>query len=426
MSILLKNTTFIDHQSFEFIPCHVFVSDSLKGKLSILKSVTKELPKADTVIDCSKKFVTRSFACGHHHAYSALATGMPSPKKTPFDFMDTLRYIWWTLDVCLDQELIEISAMATAIACARNGVTFVIDHHSSPKAIKGSLDIIAKAFDKVGIAHLLCYENSDRNGSKGIIEGFQETEDYLSRKQSLIGLHASFTLSDKTLNQAAELMQKYKTGIHIHIAEDSADQRDCVKKYHKRIVDRLEDFGFLSSTKTILGHCLHISEIEREMIAESGVWIAQNTESNLNNKVGFFNSGQIARNVMLGTDGMHSDMMKSAKAAFFVGQNFDTTSYSDTYRRLRNVHRYIDENNFAGDDANNLVVLDYNPHTEFNQQNFLGHFMFSLESKHIQHVIANGKLIVNDRKVVNVSEEDVFVQSRKLSVKLWQRMEKKS
>jgi len=117
-------------------------------------------------------------------------------------------------------------------------------------------------------------------------------------------------------------------------------------------------------------------------------------------------------------------MLKSAKTSFFVGQNFDSIDYGETYRRFRNVHRYIDENNFTGDGENNLVVLDYNPPTEINASNFLSHFIFSLETKHIQHVISNGKLIVNNRKVLTVNEEDVFNQSRELSKKLWEKMGK--
>ena len=72
--------------------------------------------------------------------------------------------------------MIEASALATAIACAKAGSTFVIDHHASPNHIEGSLDIIAKAFDRVGVSHLLCYEITDRDGLDKAEEGLHETE----------------------------------------------------------------------------------------------------------------------------------------------------------------------------------------------------------------------------------------------------------
>ncbi len=422
MSVLLLNTLYLDSTTFELIPCHIFVEEGHKGRVVLHSLQGTDTPGADTLLDCNRKIVTRSFGCGHHHVYSALATGMGAPKKIPVNFEETLKYIWWTLDVCLDAEMIEASALATAIACAKNGVTFVIDHHSSPSHIKGSLDIIARAFDKVGISHLLCYEITDRNGKEAAQQALDETGEYLSKQQGLVGLHASFTVADQTLAKSAELVKKYNTGIHIHVAEDTIDENDSHQKYNKSVVKRLSDFGLLQSSKTILSHCLHISDAERELVQHSDVWIAQNTDSNLNNKVGFFNSNKIGKNVMLGTDGMHSDMLKSAKTSFFVGQNFDAIDYGETYRRFRNIHRYVAENNFTGDGDNNLVVLDYNPATSINSSNFLGHFIFNLESKHVQHVISNGKLIVNDRKVTTVNEDDILAQSKKLSIKLWDKM----
>jgi cytosine/adenosine deaminase-related metal-dependent hydrolase len=424
MSILLLNTLYLDKENFEMIPCHIYAEDGIKGKMILQPLQSSHTLEAGTTLDCHHKIVTRSFGCGHHHVYSALATGMHAPKKIPVNFEETLKYIWWTLDVCLDAEMIEASALATAIACAKNGVTFVVDHHSSPSHIKGSLDIIAKAFDKVGVSHLLCYEITDRNGKEASRQALEETDEYLSRQQGLVGLHASFTVSDETLSRSAELVKKHNSGIHIHVAEDPIDENDSQKKYGKSVVERLSDHGLLASSKTILSHCLHINETERELIQNSDVWIAQNTDSNLNNKVGFFNSKNINKNVMLGTDGMHSDMLKSAKTSFFAGQNFDVIDYGETYRRFRNVHRYIGENNYTGDGENNLVILDYNPPTEINSSNFLSHFIFNLEAKHIQHVISNGRLIVKDRKMLTVNEEDIFIQSRELSKKLWDKMAK--
>jgi len=70
------------------------------------------------------------------------------------------------------------------------------------------------------------------------------------------------------------------------------------------------------------------------------------------------------------------------------------------------------------------VVLDYLPHTDFHSGNFLGHFLFQINSKHVQHVISNGRLIVRDRKVITVNEQDIMSQSREISKKLWEKMVK--
>ena len=125
---------------------------------------------------------------------------------------------------------------------------------------------------------------------------------------------------------------------------------------------------------------------------------------------------------MLGTDGMHSDMLQSAKFAFFAGQNTDIIDYKTTYERFRNVHRYLKINGFKGDGENNLVVLDYKSPTPINKDNFFGHFLFGFNSAMITDVISNGKLIVKNRIVQTVDEDDVIGKSSEIAKKLWKKM----
>lgn len=422
MPILLKNATYIDWKTLEFRQRNILVEEG-ENSIKFIDNIDPlAINPSVEVLDCTGKLVTKSFAVGHHHVYSALSRGMGAPKKNPENFYEVLKYIWWTLDKCLDLEMIESSALVTAIACAKAGSTFVIDHHASPFAVQGSLETIAKAFDKVGVSHLLCYEISDRDGIKIAKDGLVETETYLKSRQGLVGLHASFTVNDDTLEQSVDMMNRLKSGIHIHVAEDLYDQEFCIKKYGERVVNRLNESGALKSSKTILSHCLHLDEDEKDIIRNSPCWVVQNSESNLNNNVGYFNSEHLGQNIMLGTDGMHSDMLQSAKAAFFVGQGFDTITYPGIYQRFRNVHRYLASNNFVGDGDNNLVVLDYSTPTEINQNNFLGHFVFGINSNHVKDVISNGKLIVKDRKIQTVNEDEIMSLSKERAHRLWKKM----
>jgi cytosine/adenosine deaminase-related metal-dependent hydrolase len=424
MAILLKDATFIDWKSLTFSTENILV-DHNSDAIHFISDIDKLVKTSDLeVIDCKGKLVTKSFAVGHHHVYSALSRGMGAPARNPQNFLEILKYIWWTLDKCLDHEMIESSALVTAIACAKAGSTFVIDHHASPFAAKGSLDIIARAFDKVGVSHLLCYEVSDRDGKDIASDGLAETSAYLKNHQGLVGLHASFTISNRTLNQAIELMNRFNSGIHIHVAEDTYDQDFCLRKHGKRVVERLNDFGVLKSPKTILAHCLHIEENERNIIQNSPCWVVQNTESNMNNNVGRFNGEHLGMNIMIGTDGMHSDMLRSARAAFFAGQGYETIDYKSAYLRLRNIHRYLDENKFRGDGDNNLIVLDYNSPTEINKDNFSSHFIFGITAEHISDVISDGRLIVKNRQITTVNESEILKVSRECGRRLWEKMRK--
>ena len=121
--LLLKNATYIDWKTLEFVKTNIIVGQGVEGKISI--QFENELPVHDKdckIIDCTGKYFTKSFADGHHHAYSSLASGMPAPRKNPENFNEILEYIWWNLDKCLDEVMVRYSALATAIACAKAGL----------------------------------------------------------------------------------------------------------------------------------------------------------------------------------------------------------------------------------------------------------------------------------------------------------------
>ena len=86
---------------------------------------------------------TPGLVCAHHHLYSALARGMPAPPATPHDFGEILEQIWWRLDTALDLDMLRASARLGAVEALLAGTTGIVDHHESPHAIEGSLDVIA-------------------------------------------------------------------------------------------------------------------------------------------------------------------------------------------------------------------------------------------------------------------------------------------
>jgi cytosine/adenosine deaminase-related metal-dependent hydrolase len=425
MTVYLRNATYVDWRSLEFKRTHLAVSPAKDCPFRFLESVPPEagLADDDVIVDCNYNLVTKSFACGHHHIYSALARGMPPPEKVLENFQDILESIWWRLDKSLDAETIEASALVSALYCAKNGVTLVIDHHVSPYAVESSLETIAKAFDRIGISHLLCYELSDRDGEGPKQTGLEETENYLKAgNQWHVGIHASFTVGDDLLKRAVSLAEKYGTGVHVHVAEDMVDQDCCLRDHGKRVVERYQDAGVLNLPKSILAHCIHLDDHEKRMIRESGVWVAENIESNQNNNVGVTGYLDITDNVMLGTDGMHSDMLRSAKAAFLAGQGTEGIDLAGIYERFRKIHVYLLEHGFSGDEENNLVILDYDAPTPVNQDNFLGHLVYGIDASHVQSVISSGRLIVENRRLLTEDEAEILRFSREMGNKLWHKM----
>lgn len=420
LMIHLKNGTFINWQSLEFIKTNIWVEEGTKGAILFTQPAIPQ-EKVQT-IDCTGLYITRSLVNAHHHIYSALARGMPQPSQTPTNFHEKLQYIWWQLDWALDEEMIRSSALATAIAAAKAGCSFIIDHHSSPAHTHGSLEIIANALDEAGLGHLLAYEITDRNGPEKAQEALEENRSYLQNHQGLVGLHASFTLEDQTLKEALALAQEFNTGIHAHLAEDPVDQVFCLSKYGKRVVQRYADMGFLELNKNIFVHGIHLDETERALLRKSSSHIAVNYDSNLNNKVGVFSGEGLRENIMLGTDGMHNDMFASSRTAWFTGMNHEKLSPQTVYERLRRPHYYLKDNQFTGDGDNNLIILDYDTPTPISQENFVGHFFYGMNASHVKHLVAQGKLILHNRRHALLDEESVLKEAKVQATRLWKKL----
>ncbi len=418
MALYLSNAEFLDWKTHEITRTAIRVHEGVDAGIDLLDKV----PDGEPSLDCSGRIVTKSFVVGHHHIYSALARGMPQPAVGPTSFVEILENIWWRLDKALDADMIRASALVAGIDAALAGTTFIIDHHASPNAACNSLHIIAEALDSVGLSHLLCYELSDRDGSERLEQGIAETDAYLRSHQGLVGLHASFTVSDDLLSRAMEMARLHETGFHVHVAEAASDQEDCLAKHSKRCVQRFADVGALELPQTILAHCIHLDNEERRLIGESEAWVAQQSESNQNNAVGTLDARAFADRVFIGTDGMHGDALAATRATYLASQSVEGLSPHDACERLRCVHRYLDQNNFRGDGENNLVLLDYHPPTPVTPANWASHVMYGLNRSHIETVISDGRVIVQNRRCTLLDEDSVLAEAQHQAKRLWDKL----
>ena len=212
---------------------------------------------------------TPGLVCAHHHLYSALARGMPAPPGTPTNFTEILDRIWWRLDLALDLDLVRWSALLGAVEALEAGTTAIVDHHASPAAIDGSLDVIAEACAEVGVRVVCAYEVTDRHGPDGAKAGLAENERFLrAGGRGMVGAHACLTLSDGTLDAVVGLARDLGVGVHIHVGEDATDAGAA---------DRLRP---LAADDWLLAHCVHVGP------PLAGT-IAHNPRSNMNNGVGY-------------------------------------------------------------------------------------------------------------------------------------------
>ncbi len=238
---------------------------------------------------------------------------MPPPPKTATTFQEVLEQIWWRLDVALDLEMIRWSAMLGALEALESGTTAIVDHHESPNAIEGSLDVIAEACTEVGVRVLCAYGITDRHGPDGARRGLEENERFIKGGgNGYVGLHAAFTCSDESLRSAAGLAADLNTGVHIHVAEGIGDVE---------APSRLEG---LTRDDWLLAHSVHLPTDHKL----SGT-ILHNPRSNLNNAVGYADPARFSNPVALGTDGIGANMIESFRLAYVMERSVNVSCGPD-------------------------------------------------------------------------------------------------
>lgn len=269
---------------------------------------------------------TPGFVCAHHHLYSSLARGMPAPPRTPNDFISILQQVWWRLDAALDLDMIYWSAALGAAEALMSGTTTIIDHHESPNAIEGSLDAISAGCAHVGVRVIPSYGVTDRWAADGRIttvdrtgsmsdaarRGLEECERYIkSGRPAMVGLHASFTCTDETLEAAADLADRLGVGVHVHVAEGPDDALAGSR------------LASLARDNWLLVHCVGL---ETNLAGT----IVHNPRSNMNNRVGYARPVRFSNPVALGTDGIGADMPEEFRLAYVAGRNDDLSFSPET------------------------------------------------------------------------------------------------
>ncbi len=374
----------------------------------------------------------------HNHIYSAFARGLSIRGYAPKDFMDILEGQWWKIDRCLTKENDRLSAYAVYADCIKNGVTTVFDHHASFYDIPGSLDELAEAAQALGVRTSLCYEVSDRDGEEKRVQSIRENERFIKRTtkddsdmlKGMMGLHASFTVSDKTLEECLASGGK-EAGFHVHCAEGPADLAHSLHNYGKRIIERFYDAGILGD-KTLAIHCVHINKAEMELLRNTGTAVVHNPESNMGNAVGcgaVIQMKKMGLLVGLGTDGYTNDMIESYKVGNIIHKHHlcdPTVAWGEIPDMLFNGNAEIAGRYFKaplgvlkqGAYAD-VIVADYDPLTPMDGTNANSHILFGMQGRSVITTVCNGRVLMKDRELLVCDEKELMAKCRESAKKLW-------
>lgn len=380
----------------------------------------------------------------HTHLYSSFARGMGLKDEAPSNFVEILERLWWRLDKVLTEEDNYYSAMAALIQLIKAGTTTIIDHHASPGSIDGSLELLSKAVFESGIRASLCYEVTDRGGEEEALAGIKENIRFLKKcreyptsyLKAAFGLHASFTISDETLKKCLNEIEKIGGAvIHIHVEEDMADRKDSEEKYGVPVLLRLKERG-ATKFPIMACHCVNLREDEFPVLEEGNIYVIHNPSSNMNNAVGVAPVLEMLEKgvtVGLGTDGMSADYFQEMKILPLLHKvstgDPRTYSFDKLYETIflnnpKICAKFWKDAKLGTIEPGayaDVIGLDYQPPTPMNENNFLGHCLFGMNSSMVDTTIVNGQPLMKRRKLLHLDEKAIMAKSRELAEKLWER-----
>ncbi len=440
--MLITNATLITwEQPNRILESHaLYIEGGLIRDLGPEAELLARYPDAER-LDARGQYLMPGNIVAHTHFYGAFARGMGIPGAPPKDFPEILQKLWWPLDKALTAEAIRYSALVSLIDAIKHGATTLIDHHASPNAIAGSLDILAEAAEEAGLRAVLCYEVTDRDGEEKAKEGIRENVRFIKQSAShpliraSFGLHASLTLSDETLDACRQAAESLDVGFHIHAAESIEDQWDSLHQSGLRVIDRLHKHGILGP-KTITAHAVHVDAREIELLAETGTWVTHQPRSNMNNAVGAAPVESMLRagvRVCLGNDGFANAMWEEWKTAYLLQKvwhrdprrmnGYDVVQMA-IYNNAALAGVFFPEAPLGilqKGAAADLILVDYHPFTPLTPENLPWHILFGFHESMVTTTIVNGNVLMRDRQLLTLDEAEIAAQARRLAPQVWER-----
>jgi putative selenium metabolism protein SsnA len=376
----------------------------------------------------------------HCHLWRSLAPGLPVESAKTFREMQ--EKFWWRFARALDPEDVYVSAVTGLLDAVKAGCTTVIDHHSSPNAVAGSLDAVGRAFAEVGMRGCLSYASSDWDGVEIAQSGNQENRRFVAKCRSeksgmmtgLVGLDASYAVTPQTLDEAGAIAGELDSGFHVHVAEDVSDLADAKVKYQKTPVERLATAGAIRKG-TLATHCLHLEDADYERVKSSGATVVHCPQSNASSSVGLGDLGRWASLGMvpaMGTDGFAPGLFEEFRAAVLqqqmrgrsVSQALEVAFKSAFYGNAEfATHLFgLPLGKIKPGARADLLVLDYTPSTPWNSANLAEHTYKGLSRAPVKAVIINGRIVYKEGIFPNLDEPRIRARARQTAKGLWERM----
>jgi putative selenium metabolism protein SsnA len=396
----------------------------------------KKHPSAET-INAKGKIIMPGLISSHSHLYGILAHGIPF-KGEAESFIEILEKFWWPyVEDKMNKDLIYKATLASSLEMIKSGTTCTVDILEAPYAIPGALDVEAKALKEIGMRAVLSFEATERiskeNGKMGIQENLNFIKNWNHKDELIKGMfcvHTTFTCSQEMLKEVRELANKYNAGIHIHLEEGAFETMHSIVKYRKLPVEFYEEIGFLGPD-VLASQCVHIKPKEIQIFKKHDVKVAHMPLSNLEVAGGIAPIPQMLDSgltIGLGSDGYIVDMFEVMRTAFLIHKGYlqnalvmpaSTVLKMATINGAKSIRMEKDIGSIAPGKKADIIIIDPRLPTPVTPVNFYDQLVVYCDGDFVNTVIINGKIIMQDRKLISIDEEKVKEECRKAALELW-------
>lgn len=377
--------------------------------------------KAQKIIDGRGKVATSGLVNCHTHVAMTVFRGTAEDQK----LSEWLKKTIWPLEAKLKPRDVYDGALLGCLEMIKSGTTCLADMYFHE-------EMVAKAVEKAGLRAVLAPGLMEAGGEKELrksVEFVRKYHGYANgRINACLGPHAVYTCSPDFLTKVREEASAVKVGIHIHLAESKEMMRSVKEKYGFTEVEILERVGFLKSD-VLAAHCIYLTQEEMRLMAKHKVKVAYNPVANMKLALGVAKIKDLMDlgvTVGIGTDGPASnndlDMFGNMKIAALLQklQYMDPTvlpaqkvlemATIDGARALA-LERAVGSLE-VGKRAD-IILLDFRKPHLTPLHNVYANIVYSARGSDVDSVIVDGNMLMEEREVKTLDEEEVMERAQK-------------
>lgn len=430
----------------------VYENGSILIENNIIKAVghvDENLINEDAEIyDAKGKILMPGFVNTHVHLSQQLGRGIADDVT----LLTWLRERIWPYESSFDYDDSLISSTACCVELIKSGVTTFLEAGGQ------YVDAMVEAVDKTGMR--ACLTKSVMDNGDGLPEAWDKTcEEELDIQVELFkkynntcdervkiwfGLRTIFNNSDELIVRTKELADKYKTGIHMHIAE-IADEIDFAKaRKGFGTVEHLNELGVLGPNLLAV-HTVWLNNRELDLFRLNDVKVSHNPAAAMKVVLGFASIPEMLHkgiSVSIGTDGAPSnnrmDMMRDMYLTSLIhkGRTLNPeVVYAEQILEMATLNgakcallEDVIGSLEVGKKAD-MIILNGNDIHSLPMHNPIGNIVYSMSSQNVESTICDGKWLMKEREIVVLDEVELLgkvkVQAEKIREKAGIKLESK-